>query len=43
MPLEETAAYRKLLIPSADVKGEPISILVVFCTECGTLVRTSLD
>jgi ATP-dependent Clp protease ATP-binding subunit ClpC len=43
LPLERTLAHRTLLVPAADEEGEPISIDILFCTDCGGLVRTSLD
>jgi hypothetical protein len=43
LPLERTLAHRTLLVPAADDEGEAVSLITLFCTGCGGLVRTSLD
>jgi ATP-dependent Clp protease ATP-binding subunit ClpC len=43
LPLEGALAYRTLLAEPAEEEGDPISVFIVYCKNCGVVVRTSLE
>jgi ATP-dependent Clp protease ATP-binding subunit ClpC len=43
LPLEGALAHRTLVADAVDDQGDPISLLVLYCKNCGGVVRTSLD
>ena len=42
-PLEGALAYRTMVAAPDDDEGDPISLFLLYCKNCGGIVRTSLD
>ena len=42
-PLEGALAYRTMVAAPDDDEGDPLSLFLLYCKNCGGIVRTSLD